>query len=336
MTLADIGEFGFIDRIRQGCLIRPQSVIRAIGDDAAAYEPAAGELVLVTTDLLVERVHFLKAATSGFNLGHKALAVNLSDIAAMGGTARQAFVGIAVPESCSLAYLEDFYRGMQSLAGEYGVNILGGDTTASKNDLAISITVTGSVPAAQMLCRDGARPGDRICVSGFLGDSRAGLHLVLNHITPDTPAFRNLFQAHVLPRPCLAEGRFLACSGAVSAAIDVSDGLSADLWQIARSSRVGACLHADRIPLSKDLHRFCSHFGYDALEYALAGGEDYTLLFTVEPTHFQAVAQGFSEQFGNPLHVIGQITDSGKLEIESAGGRRTPLTPSGWNHFKPG
>lgn len=333
--LTDIGEFGFIERIRRGCLVHPQSVVKAIGDDAAAYEPAAGELVLVTSDLLVERVHFLRPSTSGFNLGHKALAVNLSDIAAMGGTARQAFVSLAVPANCSLSFLEDLYHGMKVLAGEYGVNILGGDTTASKSDLVIGITVTGSVPAAQMLCRDGARPGDNICSSGYLGNSRAGLHLILNHIVPDTTVFERLFRAHVLPQPCLKQGRFLACSGGVTAAIDVSDGLSSDLWQIARSSRVGACLRADRIPLSDDLQRFCGHFGFDALEYALAGGEDYTLLFTVDPAHMNTIQQDFGEQFGSPLHVIGQITDNGRLEIESAGGQRAPLAPSGWNHFNP-
>ena len=133
MTLKDIGEFGFIDRIRKGCLIRPEGVVQAIGDDAAAFEAAPGQLILFTTDLLVERVHFLRSATTGFNLGYKALAVNLSDIAAMGGTAREAFVSIAVPADCELAYLEELYRGMQHLAGQYEVNLLGGDTTGSKH-----------------------------------------------------------------------------------------------------------------------------------------------------------------------------------------------------------
>ena len=138
MKLKDIGEFGFIDRIRNGCLIRPDGVVQAIGDDAAAFELAEGELTLVTTDLLVERVHFLRDATTGFNLGYKALAVNLSDIAAMGGTAREAFISIAVPADCDLAFLEDLYKGMRHLATQYDVNLLGGDTTSSKTDLVIN------------------------------------------------------------------------------------------------------------------------------------------------------------------------------------------------------
>jgi thiamine-monophosphate kinase len=160
VNLRDIGEFGFIKRISRGCLIRPQNVIKAIGDDAAAFIPAPGQVILVTTDLLVERIHFLRDATSGFNLGYKALSVNLSDIAAMGGIAREAFISIAVPENCLIEYLEDLYNGIKTLAAEFDVNLLGGDTTRSKADLIINISVVGYAFEKEILYRNTAQHGD--------------------------------------------------------------------------------------------------------------------------------------------------------------------------------
>jgi thiamine-monophosphate kinase len=334
--LEEIGEFGFIRRISHGCLVREKDVVKAIGDDAAAFIPAAGELTLVTTDLLVERVHFLRSATTGFNLGVKALAVNFSDIAAMGGTARNAFVSIAVPHGCGLDFLEDLYRGMRSMATRYAVNILGGDTTASRADLVINVAVTGSVPRQEMLCRDGARPGDWICCTGCLGDSRAGLHLILKNVAADTPELETLVQAHLLPRPCLAEGRFLAAGGAATAAIDVSDGLGADLGHLLEASGTGARIHADKLPLSDSLRSFCRRFEQDPLEFALAGGEDYTLLVTLSPDRAEAVAGRYRETFGRPLYVLGEMTDTGQLEIVTADGRHRPTAPGGWDHFKTG
>ena len=232
MTLKDIGEFGFIKKISSGCLIRPQNIVKAIGDDAAAFRSDAGQLSLVTTDLLVERIHFLRDAISGFDLGYKSLAVNLSDIAAMGGTAREAFVSIAIPEDCPIGYLEDIYSGMKDLAAKYEVNILGGDTTSSKIDLILNVAVHGAVAEKEMLCRDAARAGDIIFSTGFLGDSKAGLHLILNHIAADSDELKSLLNAHLLPEPHLHEGHLLAKHPETHAAIDTSDGLSADLGHI--------------------------------------------------------------------------------------------------------
>ena len=333
-SLKDVGEFGFIERITPGCLVRPEGVYRAIGDDAAAFYSAPGQLSLVTTDLLVERVHFLRDATGGYDLGYKALAVNLSDIAAMGGKATQAFVSIAIPEDCNLGYLDDLYRGIQSLAAEFQVNILGGDTTSSKQDLVINIAVCGSVSEDEILCRDGAAPGDVICSTGHLGDSRAGLHLVLNDITADSEEMGTLFRAHVLPRPCLEEGRFLAGLSSVTSAIDVSDGLSSDLGHIVARSGVGARIYEERIPVSPELQVFCRRFGFNPVEYALAGGEDYTLLFTVPPEREAELVRRYGEKFGRGIRVLGEITGSGVMEIVTVEGEIRPLDSSGWNHFK--
>lgn len=335
MTLKDLGEFGFIDRIKKGCLIRPEGVVQAIGDDAAAFEVAEGQLTLVTTDLLVERVHFLRSATTGFNLGYKALAVNLSDIAAMGGTAREAFVSIAVPADCELAFLEDLYKGMRHLAGQYDVNLLGGDTTRSMEDLVINVGLVGCVDRDRMLTRAAARPGDRIFTTGYLGDSRAGLHLILNRIEPVDKHRQALFDAHIRPYPFLAEGTFIAAQKGVHAGIDVSDGLSSDLGHILSASRVGARLWGERIPISPALEAFCREFEFNARDYALAGGEDYTLVVTIAPERAAALEQAYGDNFGRPLYEIGEITDSGRLELVDEQNRARIIEARGWNHFMP-
>lgn len=332
-SLKDIGEFGFIDRISPGCLVRPEGVVRAIGDDAAAFHSPPGELSLVTTDLLVERVHFLREATSGYNLGYKALAVNLSDIAAMGGTAAEAFVSIAIPDDCGLEYLDDLYRGMRALASRFRVNILGGDTTGSKKDLVINIAVYGSVPGDEILRRDGAVPGDLVCSTGDLGDSRAGLHLILNGIARETESLERLFRAHVLPRPCLEEGRLLAVHSGVTSAIDVSDGLSSDLGHLTAQSGTGARIYRDRLPVSPELREFCSRFGFDPVGFALSGGEDYTLLFTVSTEQAGALQQDYRKEFGREFSILGEMTDSGLLELVTEEGVIMPFARSGWNHF---
>jgi len=334
MTLKKIGEFGFIRKISDGCLIRPDSIIKAIGDDAAAFTTDPARIALITTDLLVERIHFLRDAISGFDLGYKSLAVNLSDIAAMGGTAREAFVSIAIPEDCPLDYLEAVYDGMKDLAVRFDVNILGGDTTSSKIDLIINVAVHGTVAREEMLCRDAAEPGDVIFSTGYLGDSKAGLHLILNNIPADSDEWRNLLQAHLLPEPHLLEGRFLAQQPGVKAAIDTSDGLSSDLGHIAEQSGVGVVLYADRIPVSDDLELFCRQYQFDPVEYALSGGEDYTLLGTVSPGEADTVAAKFEAKFARPLFRIGEITAGREMKMDYPNGTTRSIEPSGWNHFK--
>ena len=334
MTLKSIGEFGFIKKISQGCLIRPDHVIKSIGDDAAAFTIGPDLVSLITTDLLVERIHFIRDSISGFDLGHKSLAVNLSDIAAMGGTAREAFISIAIPPDCPLEYLEALYDGIKSLAARFDVNILGGDTTSSKEDLIINIVVQGTVDRAQMLCRDAACPGDFIVSSGYLGDSKAGLHLILNKIPTDTEDFQALYRAHVLPEPHLDEGRFLASQPGTHAGIDSSDGLSSDLGHIAEESQVGATLYSDKIPVSESLLKFCRRFNFDPVEYALSGGEDYTLVCTIAPESAKETAAKFQTEFKKPLFLIGEINDKSGLTLAYPDGSSKPIALTGWNHFK--
>lgn len=334
MTLKTLGEFGFIRRVSRGCLVREEGVVRGIGDDAAVFRPDTGNLTLVTTDLLIERVHFLRDAATGFELGHKAMAVNLSDIAAMGGTPREAFVSIAIPDDCPLRYLEDLYDGMRALAASFDVNILGGDTTGSKSDLVLNITVIGQVREDELLLRSGARPGDIVYSTGTLGDSRAGLYLILNRIPADSEPLEGLRRAHLLPQPHLEEGRFLAKLKVVTAAIDVSDGLAGDIGHLARESGVGVRLYADRLPVSDPLRAFCRRFGQDPVAYALAGGEDYTLLLTVRPDSAADLERRYRETFDRPLYCMGEIIDNDAQEIVSPGGGATTIAPGGWDHFR--
>jgi thiamine-monophosphate kinase len=334
MRLKDIGEFGFIKRISRGCLIRPERVVRGIGDDAAAFRSDGRLLSLVTTDLLVERVHFLREAISGRDLGYKSLAVNLSDIAAMGGTAREAFVSIGIPETCELDYLDDVFLGMKELAARYAVNILGGDTTGSRTDLVINIAVYGEVPETELLRRDAARPGDVVFTTGCLGDSRAGLHMILDRTPADAPELESLRAAHLRPEPHLKEGRLLASIGGVRAAIDVSDGLSSDLAHILEESKVGARIRAEQLPISDSLRHYCRRFAKSPVEYALSGGEDYVLLVTAAAERSADVAAAFATAFGRPLHAIGDITATMTMELVGPDATTTPIAPSGWDHFR--
>ena len=332
-TLKDLGEFGFIRRVSRGCTVREEGVVLGVGDDAAALEPSPGELLLVTTDLLVEGIHFRRAWTTGLQLGHKALAVNLSDIAAMGGTAREAFVSLAVPQDTETAFLDDLYEGMKALAQAYGLNILGGDTTGSSEGLVINVTVLGRVPQREILTRSGAQAGDALLLVGNVGESRAGLRLLTSKRSEQAKGFEQLLKAHLEPTPLLKEGRFLAISGAVHACIDVSDGLSSDLGHMTEASGVGARLFREAIPISENLSAYCAKERLDPIDFALAGGEDYALLVAVASEAIDAFRSDCQNAMGEDFHVIGEVADTGGLELEEADGRTSPLSPTGWNHF---
>lgn len=335
MSTSEGGEFAFIRGIQPGCLIRPEGVVLGIGDDAAAVETSGEPLTLMTTDLMVEGVHFLRDRMTGAELGHKVLAVNLSDIAAMGGTPLDAYVSLAVPEDCDSVYLDGVYAGMKALAARYAVNILGGDTTRSRTDLVINITLRGVAVADQLLRRDGARVGDVLCCTGNLGDSRAGLeNLLAGGCTKEEP-FCSLHRVHVLPEPHVEEGRFLSGLGC-RAGMDISDGLSSDAKHLARASGVGLRLYAERMPISEALHSYCAQRGGEAWEYALNGGEDYVLLCALSPDRFESVSEAFRERFGRPLAQIGELTERLECEWVDASGTVHVLQPGGWDHFQKG
>jgi thiamine-monophosphate kinase len=334
VKLKDLGEFKFIDRITPGCDVGGRAhVIKGIGDDAAVTRVRDG-VQLVTTDLLVERVHFLRGTISPFQLGYKALAVNLSDIAAMGGTPLDAYISIAVPAEVPVEELDAIYDGMKELARAAEVNLLGGDTTGSKEDLCINIVVTGHAQPDEVLYRSGARVGDTILVTGTLGDSAGGLQVILTDPSISADASAALLRAHYEPEMYLEEARIFATSGAVHAAIDLSDGLASDLRHVCEASGVGAVVDLESIPLSSDLEALCAATDADPFDLALSGGEDYRLLVTADASATADLQHEITESTGRQLHSVGQIIHGDGIQIRRSDGSLQALSGSGWDHFK--
>jgi len=334
MNLQQLGEFGFIDRIKTNSIFRPQGVIKGIDDDCAVFEIGDAEHYgLLTIDALVEGVHFIRDLISPADLGYKSLAVNLSDIAAMGGQPLDAYVSLAIPSSLSVEYLDEFYAGLYDLADRHNVNVLGGDTTRSKGDFFVAIAVFGQVKKSNVCYRHGAKPGDLIFVTGTLGDSAGGLEVLLNTLNLQEPYRSQLVAAHVRPKAFAAEGPFLAACGGVTSMIDVSDGIGSDIFHICRQSHVGAKIRQQNIPLSEALLHLGQKYARDTLDLALNGGEDYRLLFTVTPERNKAIEESYRDRFGESLFLIGEISDSGKVILVSDDGQEKMLQQGGWDHF---
>jgi thiamine-monophosphate kinase len=333
LKLRDIGEFGFIDRIAPLGNIRSDGVIKGIGDDCAVLSLPEDKYLLVTTDMLVEKVHFLLEWISAEELGAKSLAVNLSDIAACGGKPLDAFISIAVPDYIDIEWLDGFYRGMAGMARNFEVNLLGGDTTRSAGHLVVNVAVTGMVHRTEVLLRSTAKPGDALVLTGWLGASAAGVDLFLKKTTVQENVAFPLIQAQVNPRPHVREGRFLARSGAITAAIDVSDGLSSDLNHICEQSKVGARVFADKLPALPALFAAAQFMNKDPLDWILHGGEDYVLLAAVKREALNALVQEANKE-GLVLTEIGEVTDTGNAELVHTDGTLSALYPRGWDHFK--
>ncbi|MBI3974612.1 MAG: thiamine-phosphate kinase [Chloroflexi bacterium] len=349
-TLRDTGEFGLIARIRDvlggeppsGALgaapvansKAPMVPIVGIGDDAAVWMQPAVALV-ASTDMLVERVHFDLTLMSWRDLGWKALAVNLSDLAAMGAPAEWAFVSLGLRGDTATADVLELYAGMRELAGEAGCTIAGGDTTSVPADMVVSVTVLGSVPAAEadtVLRRDAGLPGDRLAVTGVLGAAAAGLYALRHPQSAPEAQRAPLAVAHRRPRPQLAAGRLIRTAG-VRCAMDVSDGLLADLEKLCAASSTGAVVRADLLPLHPAARQA---YPDRALAWAAGGGEDYELLFAApEPVMRRALAA--LADAGVAATEIGALDDKrGHVEVVDAAGRRVALVQRGWDHFASG
>jgi thiamine-monophosphate kinase len=324
---APLGEFDLIARY----FTRPVPADRgdialAVGDDCALLEPVPGEQWAVSTDTLVESVHFLPSVDPAA-LGHKALAVNLSDLAACGAEPRCFFLALALPK-VDEAWLAAFSSGMFALADAHRCVLAGGDTTRSPQGVIITVTVMGSVPRGQALLRSGARAGDDLWVSGTLGDAAFGLALRLGGI-PVPADVRAAVERLERPQPQVGLGR--ALRGVATAAIDVSDGLLGDLGHIMERSAVGARVEWNRIPLSDALRRQSEA---DQRRLALAGGDDYELLFTAPPSRRGEVERAAGDA-GVVVTRIGAVTPTGRLELVDADGRAMDTAPRAFDHFRP-
>jgi thiamine-monophosphate kinase len=323
MKVSELGEFGLIDLLAQLAGGGDERLLIGIGDDAAAWHGDAS-IQLATVDSFIEGVHFPPGIAPWKELGGKALAVNLSDIAAMGGVPRYALVSLALPEDTEVEDVTALYKGMLGLARQYGVTIVGGDISSAPL-VAITITVLGASPKKQLLTRSTARPGELIAVTGYLGAAAAGLEVLTKKLKFDPKATELFKKAFLNPSPRIAEGQLLVEQG-VKTAIDISDGLLADLGQIAKASKVGSRIEAERVPIEPMVK---AALGEKALELALAGGEDYELLFTAPAEVIERVKKAAS----CPITVIGEIVAGDGVSVVDRQGKPISVGRAGWEHF---
>ncbi len=336
-----IREFDLIRALQRRHGDGASSVVCGIGDDTAVITPSKNHWQLLTTDLLAEGIHFDLRTAMFSDIGFRAATANLSDIAAMGGTPRYLLVAIAIPQSGSSRQVHQLYRGLMDACHPHNVHLVGGDTSASVAHWFISITLIGSVPRGRALFRSGAHIGDDLYVTGTLGDSLAGLALlekarrktVKVSLSPRHRRF--LVRRHLRPAARVLEGRWLSAQRWVTSAIDISDGLSGDLRHICKQSHVGADVNLSALPVSEACRAYARSTAQDPITLALAGGEDYELLFTVSARHrkrFELTAA----RHGLQMTRIGTIRPAGSgLHGISKDGMRLPLPMASYEHFRP-
>lgn len=336
MKLADLGEFGLIARLKEKLAAQPEDVIVGIDDDAAVLKSSPDHLTLLTTDALIEGVHFSLNCFDYYQVGWRAMAANLSDIAAMGGEPQFAVISMGLPKDMPVAGVDDLYDGLQSLAERSQTAIVGGDTTSSPGGLFLSLAVVGRVEERHLARRKGARIGDEIFVTGSVGAARAG-YLVLNSERMiKEERFATLVKKHLTPFPRLQEARFLVQNFPISAMIDISDGLASEVHHICRCSQVGAILTANSFPIETEAIEVAMRSSGQALDYALYGGEDFELLFAVPPGYAEDLVRKFKQSFDLPCTRIGEVRRaSAGVELEMASGQRVAIESKGFDHFKP-
>jgi thiamine-monophosphate kinase len=313
MRLSEIGEFGLIKNLKDLCKIKKRDLVAGIGDDAAVVK-SRSTTFLLASDMLLEGVHFNLSFTTFYQLGYKTLAVNISDIFAMGGKPKYFLLNLGVPQTCTLRDIKEIYRGLNAIAKKFGIAIVGGDTCASKEGLVLSGTLIGETGNAIM--RKGAVPGDSIFVTGTLGDSAMGLELLKKPGTKKSETGTSLIKRHLMPEPAP-----LKRTAGVTSMIDISDGLLIDLSHICDESNVGAVIYKDMVPLSKELIDAVKKLREDPLKYALKGGEDYLLLFTSP------------DKIRKDAVKIGDVISRGRYLVDSEG-RRERFKAEGYEHFR--
>jgi len=332
-------EFDFIDALRQRAGAGGQSLVAGIGDDAAVVRSTAGKETVITADLLVEDIDFRRTTTPPYLLGHKALAVSLSDIAAMGARPLWSMVSIGVPEDIwETDFVERLYDGLLDLASRYGVQLIGGDTSRTNGGVVIDSIVSGECAAGMAVMRSGARAGDHVFVTGSLGAAAAGLRLIergahlaeQNLADDDSQKLDHVLLRQLRPEPRVGWGIVLGEERLATSMIDLSDGLSSDLNRLCTSSNVGALIDSALLPVDDRVTELCGRRALDPLQLALHGGEDFELLFTVNPDNVARLPRRVD---GVEIKRIGEITDSGHGVKVSEGMRIWELKPGGWVHF---
>ena len=337
MKISEIGEFGLINRISKDTIINPKNILLGIGDDCAAYHASPDKIVLATCDMLVENIHFTLSTCSPRQLGRKAVAVNISDIAAMGGIPCQALLSLGIASSTSVEFIDQLADGMKEEAKLFEANIIGGDTVRSSLGLVINITLIGEVEPDLIVKRSTAKPGDLIMVTGELGGSAAGLILLLEekkYSSVPLNIAEEVKSAHLSPVPRIKEGRIIARERLANSMIDISDGLASDLTRICEASAVGAKVYASKIPILSAAKEVGGLIKRSPLDLALYGGEDYELLFTVSPQKADNIIKSLKKELNAKVSVIGEIREEQEgIKLEDLQGKVVDLQPKGYNHF---
>lgn len=325
-------EFQFIDSLRR-------RFDNGIGDDAAIFSSAAGKETVITTDLLVEDIDFRRTTAPPLLLGHKALAVSLSDIAAMGARPRWSLISIGVSEDVwQTEFVDQFYEGLAGIAGRYDVRLIGGDTSRTTEQIVIDSIVIGECNIGQAVRRAGAQPGDQIFVTGSLGGAAAGLRLIERgaHLADqkldddDSQKIDHVLLRQLRPEPRVGWGIVLGEERLATAMIDISDGLSSDLNHLCTASGVGALIESSLLPIDQQVVELCGRRALDPLQLALHGGEDFELLFTVRPGDVARLPRRVD---GIGLTRIGEVRIEAEGVRISEGSRIWELNPGGWKHF---
>ncbi|MCL5952381.1 MAG: thiamine-phosphate kinase [Chloroflexi bacterium] len=336
MDVTQLGEFGLIARIQQ-TLSSPSNpdVLVGIGDDVAVLRADSDRVWLATGDIQVEGVHFMQAAVTPFDLGRKALAINLSDIGAKGGRPRFALVSLALPRGLTVEFVDELYKGLKREADDFGTVIVGGNISRSPSGLFVDIFLLGDAPRNNVVLRSGAHVGDAILVTGTLGDAAAGLALQSDPGLSATPTYTLTAKAKLaLPTPRVREGEWIGASHLATAMLDVSDGLASDLGHICDASQVGARVLAGTLPVDEENRALARSAQGDEWSFALHGGEDYELLFTAPAANVQAIVGGLANATGTGATVVGEIVpvDAGRRLILPIG-VDVPLGSRGWDHL---
>lgn len=336
--ISSLGEFGLIDHLTKNIELQNASSLLGVGDDAAVIDHF-GKQTVITTDLLVEGVHFDLMYTPLKHLGYKSVVVNLSDIYAMNATPTQIIIGLGISNRFSVEALDEFYEGVYAACEAYDVDLVGGDTTSSQKGFIISVTAIGEVAPDKYVKRSTAQKGDLLCVSGDLGAAYVGLLFMEREkkIFVESPGVQPDLEgeSYVIGKLLKPEARkdiieFFAQSGIVpTAMMDVSDGLSSEILHICQQSNVGCVVYEDKIPIAEEMKKAAYKFEIDPTACALSGGEDYELLFTLPQADYDKLV--LNEQ----ISVIGYMTEAGqKPTIITKGGSKHPVTAQGWNHLK--
>ncbi len=335
MLVREIGEFGLLARIWAMLPEQATGVVKGIGDDVAVLDTLGPEYLLATSDVQVEGIHFTREAITPYQLGRRVAAINVSDIAAMGGDPRWALVSLAIPGSTQVGYVEELYRGMREQASLAGASIVGGNLSRMKSIIVVDFTLLGVVAPERFTLRSTARAGDAILLTGSPGESRAGLELIRRpDLVLSSSSRQKLLERHLCPQPRLVEGQLLARSGLVTSMIDVSDGVVGDLCHICKSSGKGAEIEAASLPVSPSISEAAKAAGADSLEWVLSGGEDYELMFTSSPEAVAGLKRMLLDETGTLCTQIGKITaETGKVWVRLADGNRIVPSVTGWDHF---